>query len=266
MAQGEDVGILAGVGIGVDGLHEELRGVGMHEIVPIAACHHEVRTLVGHLRRDDLREAYQREVGGDDAYEVLVLIVQWFAVGGNHAVEGEGQGVALVVIDHPAGFPQEVRLLIPHLLEILVGFFDDGGDGVCFTDGIGGEVPAVFREDVRFGADGTAVDMSVEHDDASGDGEDGVRIQIGGHLPVVDVGGCFHDVHIAGDMLHRGVYHTGGVLRCLFFHLVPGMDEEETYRQDEDGNGHEQDAQTELPGERLADMCNYVAHLFIHCP
>ena len=138
--------------------------------------------------------------------------------------------------------------LIPYLLEILVGFLDDGGDGVCLTDGIGGEVSAVFREDVRLGADRTAVDMAVEHDDAARDGEDGVWVQIGSYLPVVDVGSRLHDVHIARDVLHRGVHPTGGMLRRLLLYLVPGMDEEETYGQDEDGNGHEQDAQTELPG------------------
>ena len=152
------------------------------------------------------------------------------------------------IIDHPAGLALEVGPLIPYLLEVFVRLFDDRGDGVCLADSIGREVSAVFWEDVRLRTDGAAVDMSVEHNDAAGYGEDGVWMQIGSHLPVADVCGCLYDVHEAGDMLHRGVHRAGSIFRCLFLHLLPGMDEEKANGQHKDRHSHEQDAQAELPG------------------
>lgn len=39
------------------------------------------------------------------------------------------------------------------------------------------------------------------------------------------------------------------------------LHKEDAQRQHKDGDGHQQDAEAELPGKRLADMSDYIAHL-----
>ena len=103
MAQGDDVGILVGIDIAEDGLGEELGGVRMEIIATFLARHEEIGVGVRRLGGDDLGEAQEGEVGGDDAHETLIGHVKGFAIGGNHAVEREFERVALVVIHGPAG-------------------------------------------------------------------------------------------------------------------------------------------------------------------
>ena len=81
ISQGHDVSMLSGVGTCEDGLLEQLRGVGVHEVVPVGSQHHEVRVLVGMLGGNGLREPLQRQVGGDDARELLLPVVERYAVG-----------------------------------------------------------------------------------------------------------------------------------------------------------------------------------------
>ena len=54
MAQGEDVGILIGVGIAEDGVGEELRAIGVKIVTAFVARHEEIGVVVWFLSRDDL--------------------------------------------------------------------------------------------------------------------------------------------------------------------------------------------------------------------
>jgi hypothetical protein len=49
----------------------------------------------------------------------------------------------------------------------------------------------------------------------------------------------------------------------LALDIVTRLDEEDTQRYHEDGYGHQQDAEAELPGKRLADMFDNRTHLFL---
>ena len=43
--------------------------------------------------------------------------------------------------------------------------------------------------------------------------------------------------------------------------ILSAWHKEDAQRQHKDGDGHQQDAEAELPGKRLADMSDYIAHL-----
>ena len=260
MAQCDEIGMLAGIGIAEDGMGEEFRGVGMDEVTALIVGHHEIGVGIGFLCRDDTGEMQQREVGGDNADELPLGIIQRFAVRCDHTIQGYLQRVALVVVDHPAGLALEVWGLVPHLFEVFVLLFDDGGDGVLLPDGIGGEIAAIFREDIRLGADGTAIDVAVEHDDAARIGQDGVGIQVLDHLPVVDIGSGLNIIHKAADTLHGCAKHTVGMLHRFFLDIIPRLYEQNTQRQDEDGHSHQQDAKAELHRKRLSDMSDNTIH------
>ena len=83
VAQCHDVGVLFGIGAGEDGLLEQFRGVGVNEVVAVGAQHHEVGVFIGMLAGDRLCESLQRQVGGDDANDLLVLVEERDAVGGD---------------------------------------------------------------------------------------------------------------------------------------------------------------------------------------
>ena len=67
MAQGDDIGILVGIGIAEDGLGEELCGVRMEIVPAFVARHEEIGIGKGGLGSEDPRQAKQRDIGGDDA-------------------------------------------------------------------------------------------------------------------------------------------------------------------------------------------------------
>ena len=242
---------------------EELRRIGVQDITALLTSHHEIGVLVGFLGCDDLRETDEGEVRGDDGHKVLVGIVEGFAVGGNHTVEGKRQRVGLVVIHHPTGFLQQTGHLVPYLFEVFIFLLDDSRDRIRLPDGIDREVSAVLREDIRFGTDGTAIDMTVECDDVVRVGEQGVGIEVLHDLPVVDICGCLHETHVTMDALHGGVEHTVGMLHRLRLEIVSGLQEQQSERQQEDRHSHQQDAETQLQCQRLTDMCENVSHLFL---
>jgi hypothetical protein len=63
--------------------------------------------------------------------------------------------------------------------------------------------------------------------------------------------------------MHRSVEHACGVLSSLVLDIVSRLHEQNTQCQRKDGNGHQQDAEAELPGKRLAEMLDNVAHLSV---
>ena len=65
--QGDDIGILVGIGTGEDGFREKLCGVGMQIETSFVAYHEEIGIGKGGLGSEGLRQAQQREIGGDDA-------------------------------------------------------------------------------------------------------------------------------------------------------------------------------------------------------
>ena len=81
------------------------------------------------------------------------------------------------------------------------------------------------------------------------------------HLPVVDVGRRLHNLHKPHNLLHRGIEHTRCMLHGFLLHVVSRLKVENAQRQREDRDSHQQDAEAELPGKRLADMSDDIAHL-----
>ena len=67
MPQSDDIGILVGIGTGEDGFREKLCGVGMQIETSFVAYHEEIGIGKGGLGSEGLRQAQQRDIGGDDA-------------------------------------------------------------------------------------------------------------------------------------------------------------------------------------------------------
>ena len=249
MTQGKDISILVGIGIAEDGLGEELCGIGMEIVSALVARHEKIGIGIGRLGGDRLRETYQREVCGDDTNKTLVFPVKGFAIGGYHTVEGEFQRIALIVIDCPAGLPLMLGLFIPDLFEIFVLLFDDGRNGIRLAHSIDREVTAVLGEGLGFKTDRAAVDMTVQGNDIIGISEQRIGLQIFNDIQSSKIGGRLHDVHISVDALHGGADDARSMLGGLALDIVTRLHEEDAQSQHEDRDGHQQDAQTELPGK-----------------
>ena len=118
--------MLSGVSVGEDGLLQQFGGIRVYEIVAVGSQHHKVRVFIRMLVVNGLREPLQRQVGGDDANELLVLVEEWYAVGCDHI--GARQCSVVVVVEgiYPAWCPFLAGCLIPHLIIIVV---------LCFTYG-----------------------------------------------------------------------------------------------------------------------------------
>ena len=119
------------------------------------------------------------------------------------------------------------------------------------TAGHGGTLPSEAGRDISAQAEAR-------------EGQDGVGLHVYHHLPVVDIGSRLHDVHGAADVLQGGVQNAGSMLHGLALDIVGRPDEQDTYRQGENRQGHQQDAEAQLQRKRLADMSDQVAHFSIN--
>ena len=120
---------------------------------------------------------------------------------------------------------------------------------------------AVLGEGLGFETDGATIDMTIHGDDITGICEQRIWVEIGYDITGGEFGGGLRDVHITVDALHGGIHYTRCMLRGLALDIVARLHIEDAQRQHEDGDGHQQDAKAELPGKRLADMFDDIAHL-----
>jgi hypothetical protein len=188
MAKGYEIGLPSRVGPTEDGLCEEPRRVRMNKVASLVVDHHEVRVGIGLLNRHEFREMEQGKVGRDNTYETFVSIVERSAIGGNHPVDGQLQGVAFVEIRHPAWLIEVTRRLIPYLAEVVVFLFDNSCDGVSLANGVDLEVFSILWEHVWLGADRAAVDVRVELHDTPAIGKQGVGLEGTFYEPTIGIG------------------------------------------------------------------------------
>ena len=127
--------------------------------------------------------------------------------------------------------------------------------------GIDREITAVLGEGLGFETDGAAINIIIHGDDITGICEQRIWVEIGHDITGGEFGGGLRDVHITMDALHGGVDYTLCMLGGLALDFVARLHKEDAQRQHKDGDGHQQDAEAELPGKRLADMSDYIAHL-----
>ena len=183
MSQGDDIGILMGVGIAEYGMSEEQRSIGMEIITSFVTRHHEVGISIGCLSGNNFGETQQGKIGGDDANKLFVGLVKGFAVGGYHAVDRQLQRVTLVEIDGPGSLPLLFRLLIPYLIKVFVLLFNNSRYSVCFANGIDREITTVLGECLWFKTDRATINMAVKLNDIVGIGQERIGLHTGCHIP-----------------------------------------------------------------------------------
>ena len=118
--------------------------------------------------------------------------------------------------------------LIPYLINIVVGLFDNGSDRVWFSYGISREIAAILGEHIRLGTNRATIDVRIKTNYMISE----VQYRIGGkrllHLPKVGIGGCFDGDEVTTQLLHGGTKHTAGVADSLVAYHLARLSEQYT--------------------------------------
>ena len=117
--------------------------------------------------------------------------------------------------------------LIPYLIEVVV-FFHYGGDAVALTEGVGGEMTAIFREEVRLQRNRESQDIWILLKHQARIGQQRIRLKVILHKNL-HVGSDLLDmIHDGGDVAHGLVEGFGGFLYSSLLCLFLGIVEEDT--------------------------------------
>ena len=161
VSQCDDVRMLLRINGTEDGLLQNLRRVGMYEVVAVGSKHHTVGVCIRMLHRYGRIQLVQRQVGRDDANEAAPL-VQRYTVGGYHLRTGKRAVVEVVEGVHPADAVLLSWRLVPHLIIIVIVSLSHRRHRVTRAHGVGRESVVLVRVIVGLHRYGASVDVGMQ--------------------------------------------------------------------------------------------------------